>query len=235
MFPIAEATLSLREIADYWSREIYPPASWQEIFHTLEGAWWLGELRGNSRRTPFELLKTMFTSMCHRDDLGIVFIVGDSAAPLPVELPDDPRPEIRVPTSDTESWVEAACKDAFRTLAKTCSVESYPEYTPGFSAIQLSYEEFSTWCKKRSFSMPTFWKPQDQAVAQQKRKTWQARPGKHLTTTEAAVVRAMNELFPDGKSDLVAKTRDELIQDRVTHRAVSSRTIQRTLEKIHFV
>ena len=111
MFPIAEATLSLREIADYWSREIYPPASWQEIFHTLEGAWWLGELRGNSRRTPLQLLKTMFTSMRHRDDLGIVFIVGD-------ELPDDLRYKIRVPTSDTESWDEAACKDAFRTLAK---------------------------------------------------------------------------------------------------------------------
>ena len=237
MFPIAEATLSLREIADYWSREIYPPASWQEIFHTLESAWWLGGLRGNSRRTPLQLLKTMFTSMRHRNDLGIVFIVGDSAAPLPVELPvgSVDRYGIRVPTSDTESWDEAACKDAFGTLAKTCSVESYPEYTPGFSSIQLSYEEFSTWCKKRGFSMPTFWQPRDQAVAQQKRKTWRARPGKHLTTTEAAVVRAMNELFPDGKSDLAAKARDELIQDRVKHRAISSRTIQRTLGKIHFV
>ena len=238
MYPIAEATLSLREIAEYWSREIHPPASWQEIFHTLESAWWLGELRGNSRRTPLQLLKIMFTSMRHRDDLGIVFIVGDSAAPLPVELPNgsvDLRYKIRVPSSDTESWDEAACRDAFQALAEISSTESYREFAVGLSLIQLSYEEFSTWCAKRRFSIPTFWKPQDQAVAQQKRKTWQARPGKHLTTTEAAVVRAMNELFPDGKSDLIAKARDELIQDRLKHRAISSRTIQRTLGKIHFV
>jgi len=236
MFPIAEATLSLHDIAEYWSREMHPPASWQEVFQTLESAWWLAELRGNSGPPRLQLLKNMFTSMRHRDDLGIVFIVGSRAAPPPVKLPDkslkvDLRHQIRVPSANTNSWDEAACSEAFRTLAKTCSVESYPEYTPGFSSIQLSYEEFNSWCKKRGFSMPTFWQPRDQ----QKRKTWRGRPGEHLTTAEAAVVRAMKELFPDGKSDLTAKARDELIQDRLKHRAISSRTIQRTLGKIHFV
>jgi len=81
MFPIAEATLSLHDIAEYWSREIHPPASWQEVFQTLESAWWLGELLGNSGRTRLQLLKNMFTSMRHRDDLGIVFIAGGLAAP----------------------------------------------------------------------------------------------------------------------------------------------------------
>ena len=234
MFPIAEATLSFHDVAEYWSREIHPSASWQEIFHTLEGAWWLGELRGNSRRTPLQLLKNMFTSMRHRDDLGIVFIVGDSAGQLPVELPEgSPRYKIRVPSSNTENWNEAACSDAFRTLAKTCSVESYPEYTPGFSSIQLSYEEFSTWCAKRGYDEPKFWKPRDQLATPQERKTWQARPGKRLTTTEIAVVRAMNALFPDGKLELKANARDKGIENQLGHR-LSPRTIQRTLEKIHF-
>jgi hypothetical protein len=74
MFPIAESTLSFGEIADYWSREIHPPASWDEILRTLESAWWLGELRGNSGPTRLQRLKNMFTSMRHRDDLEIGFI-----------------------------------------------------------------------------------------------------------------------------------------------------------------
>lgn len=256
MFPIAKAALSFGEIADYWPREIHPPASWEEILRTLESAWWLGELRGNSGPTRLQRLKNMFTSMRHRDDLGIVFVVGDCAGPRPVELPDgslkvDLRDQIRVPSSNTESWDEAACADAFHTLARTFSKESYLELTVGFTLVELSYEEFSTWCTKRGFSVPTFWVPQDQArhrhtsaassagsnddafAPREKRKTWQSKPGKLLTASELAVVRAMNELWPDGKSDLRAKTRDEQINNRLGYH-LSPRTIQRALQKIHF-
>ena len=182
----------------------------------------------------------MFTSMRHRDDLGIVFIAGDCAGPLPVELPDeslkvDLRHQIRVPSSNTESWDETACTNAFHTLAKTSSKESYPELTVGFTLIELSYEEFNPWCAKCDYDVPKFWKPRDQLVPPQERKTWQAKPGQRLTTTEAAVVKAMNELFPDGKTVLKAKARDALIQDQLTQVDVSPRTIQRTLKKIHFV
>jgi hypothetical protein len=231
MFPIAKAALSLDKIAEYWSREIQPPASWQEIFHTLESAWWLGEFRAHSAHSRLQLLKNMFTSMRHRDDLGIVFIVGDCAGPQEADL----RYEIRVPSNNTETWDEAACRGAFQALAEISSTESYPEFVVVLTLIQLSYEEFSTWCTKRVFSMPTFWKPRDQVVAQKERKTWQARPGNRLTIAEAAVVKAMNKLFPDGKIVLIAKTRNELIQDQLTQRDVTPRTIQRTLKKIHFV
>jgi len=134
MFPIAEATLSLERIAEYWSREIHPPASWQEIIHTLWRAWWLGEFRAHSAHSRLQFLKAMFTSM-HRDDLGIVFIVGDSG-PLPLEFPEGSqeagrRYKIRVPSSDTESWDEAACRDAFQALAEISSTESYREFAVG--------------------------------------------------------------------------------------------------------
>ena len=242
MFPIAEATLSLDKIAEYWSREIHPRASSNELLGVLVSAWWLGELRGDSVHSRLQLLKMMLTSK-YRDDLGIIFIVGNDAGPPPVDLPDesleiDLRPQIRVPSSNIESLDEAACRDAFHALAeitKTSSIKSYWEFGVSLPSIKLTYEEFSTWCAKRSYDVPKFWKSRDQLVPPQERKIWQAKPGKRLTTTEAAVVKAMNELFPDGKSDLTAKARDELIQNRVTHRAVSSRTIQRTLEKIHFV
>jgi hypothetical protein len=197
MFPIAKSTLTFGRIADYWPREISPPASWDETLGTLESAWWLGELRGNSGPTRLQRVKNMFTSMRHRDDLGIVFIVGDCAGPLPVELPDgslkvDLRHEIRVPSSNTENWDEATCRDAFPALAKTSSKESYPELTVGFTLIQLSYEEFNTWRTNRGYFEPKFWRPREE------RKTWQARPGRYLTVSETAVVKAMNELWPDG-------------------------------------
>ena len=45
-------------LRDYWTREIHPPAAWEEILRTLERAWWLGELRGNSGPTRFNVSKT---------------------------------------------------------------------------------------------------------------------------------------------------------------------------------
>jgi hypothetical protein len=111
----------------------------------------------------------MFISMRDRNDLGIVFIVGDGARPLPVDLPDgslDLRHQIRVPSSNTENWDEAACRDAFHALAKTSSKESYPELTVGFTLIQLSYEEFNTWRTNRGYFEPKFWRPHAPTMAQ---------------------------------------------------------------------
>jgi hypothetical protein len=268
MFPIAKPVLSFGEISDYWSREISPPASSNELLDTLMSAWWLGELRGDSVNSRFELLKIMFTSM-YRDDLGIVFIVGDDAAPPPVEWPDgtstiDLRPQIRVPSSNTESWDEAACTNAFHALAEVAevteksSIDSYREFAILLPSIKLTYEEFNIWLRRRGYSTQ-FWQHPDQAhshhagaassagsdddvphlgrVAPQKeKKAWRARPGKHLTASEIAVVRAMNKLWPDGKLDLRANARDERIQNQLSKQGpVSRRTVQRTQKKIHYV
>jgi hypothetical protein len=213
MLPILESTRSFGEIADYWSLEI--PASWDEILRILESAWWLGELRGNSGPTRLQRLKNMFTSMRHRDDLGIVFIVGDCAGPLPVELPDgslklDLRHQIRVPSSNTENWDEATCRDAFHALAKTSSKESYPELTVGFTLIQLSYEGFTAW------------------------RTNRGRPGRYLTVSETAVVKAMNELWPDGHADtMVAQptAAEKLPKAILKRRRPAQERIRQELEK----
>jgi hypothetical protein len=112
----------------------------------------------------------MFISMRDRNDLRIVFIVGDCAGPVPVELPDGSLEfhlhKIRVPSNDTENWDEAACRDAFQALAKTSSKESYPELTFGFTLIQLSYEEFNTWRTNRGYFEPKFWRPHASTMAQ---------------------------------------------------------------------
>jgi hypothetical protein len=96
----------------------------------------------------------MFTSK-YRDDLGIVFIVDNDAGPPQVDLPDDDlRPQIRVPSSNTESWDEAACRDAFHALAEVTKDSSiniyqrfhpiniYREFAVFLPSIKVTYEEF---------------------------------------------------------------------------------------------
>jgi hypothetical protein len=235
---IRSTTLSFGEIAEYWSPEIQSSASWEKVFCALQRAWWLGELPGDSSKSPLQLLKAMFTSIRHRDDLGIVFVVKGDREPEPIELPDgsleiDPRRPIPVPSCNTENWNEAACKDAFDALANTCSLESYPEYTPGFAAIRLTYQEFITWLEKDGIRIPKFWQPSDQRPTPEHRKTWHVKPGKSLTESEQAVYQAIKDAFPDGVINLKAKARDQRIRKQLKF-GLTTRTIQRTLEKIVF-
>jgi hypothetical protein len=268
MFPIATAALSFREISDYWSRVISPPASSNELLNILVSAWWLGELRGDSVNSRLELLKIMFTSM-YRDDLGIIFIVGDDAGPPEIELPDgfsivDVRPQIRVPSSNIESWDEAACTKPFHALAevtKESSIKRYQEFAVLLPSIKLTYEEFNIWHTSRGYSPQTFWQHPDQAhrhhggaassagsdddaphlgrvTSQKERKTWQTGPGCVLSKAENAVLKAINEIWPNGIIDHNAKARNERILSQLKiaqQHVVSPRTIQRTLTKIHFV
>jgi len=193
----------------------------------------------------------MMLASKYRDDLRIVFIVGDDAGPPQVDLPDgtleiDVRPQIRVPSSNTKTWDEAACRDAFHALAKATedfSIDIYREFAILLPSTKLTYEEFDTWLKSRGYSLPTFWHPDTadchmaRAASQRSIKTWQAKPGKSLTASESAVVKAINENWPDGTIDQKAQARDDRIVKQVrtaSQHLVSRRTIQRTIQKIHF-
>jgi hypothetical protein len=236
MFPIVKDALSFREISDYWSRETR--ASKKELFHLLEAAWWLGELRGDSLHSPLQFLKKIFTSTRDRDDLGIVFLIGNSPGPPPIESPDgsvrvDVRQQIRVPSSNIESWDDISCRDAFQALAETCSLDSYPDFALHFGFISLDYEEFIAWVAKRRFDTPTFWKPQVHTP----KKCWKANRGEVLTLHEQAVLDAFNQLYPYGTVEHKAKQRDVRINqvfERSGRSRVATRTIQRTLKKIEF-
>jgi hypothetical protein len=268
MFPIAKPVLSFLEISDYWSREIRPPASPNELLSMLVSAWWLGEFRGDFRHSPLQLLKIMYTST-FRDGLGIVFIVGGGEGPPEIKLPDgssivDVRPQIRVPSSNTETWDEAACTDAFHALAEATeesSIDRYREFAVLLPSIKLTYEEFNIWHRSRGYSPQTFWQRPDQAhrhhagaassagsdddaphlgrvTSQKERQTWQARPGCVLSKAQNAVLKAINEIWPNGIIDHNAKARNESILSQLkiaNQHPVSPRTIQRTLTKIHFV
>jgi len=165
MFPISKVDLSFLEIADYWSREIQPPASKWELLDLLIRAWWRGEILGDAP-PRLEFLKKMFAKRSGKDELsGIVFnLEGEVGEPTETELPDgcvdvDIRPRVPVPSRNTDGWNEAECDPAFQSLgseAVSC-VEHYDDWLPGFGWFNLSRNEFMKWVAVQRYSLPTFW------------------------------------------------------------------------------
>jgi hypothetical protein len=160
MFPISDDTLPLRDIADFWSREIRPPATFNELLRCLESAWWRGEFIGEGALSRLKLLQHLFQSQF---DLGIVFVVGDeSEAPEAKQLPDgaveiDIRPRIRVPSADADTWIETNCVLAYEDLAATSFLTNHPTMRPVLFGFQLSRREFMEWLSRRGSARPTFW------------------------------------------------------------------------------
>src|SRR5262249_4055121 len=132
MFPGPEDILLAIDIADYWSREIQPPKSRDELLADLESAWWLGEIVSGSTIRPFGYLKNLFKLMRKRPNPKVLFIAGSEAGPpQSIELPDggvelDRRPRIHVPNGDPDTWDENSCARAFQEMAKRPLIEYFP-------------------------------------------------------------------------------------------------------------
>jgi hypothetical protein len=62
------------------------------------------------------------------------------------------------------------CEQAFNALSQTSSTNSYPDLTPFFRSIQLSFEEFDRWRKARGFAKTSFWRVPTASTRLQKRK-----------------------------------------------------------------
>jgi hypothetical protein len=161
MFPISADKLTIEKIADYWSRDIQPSASWKELVTFLEAAWWRGEIKGQSVITRLALLKSMFN---HDDAAGIVFFTEEDTPPLPyIELPDgelkvDLRPKIIVPSTDPDMWRRVACDKAFQALAKLPSFDHYPNRTIQFLMMELTRDEFQRLLTALGIDLPEFWR-----------------------------------------------------------------------------
>ena len=169
MFPITKRELSLGEISEYWAPEL----SWsRDMVHALlEGAWWLGEITGDSKVTRLELLKKLFRLMRKSDSPAIIFVTpGNAPPPETTELADghlavDLRPRVFVPSDDADTWSEASCTRAFGILAEKPSLQHYPEWSPGFHAMKLNRDEFFSLIAVRGLPYPTFWKRESEATS----------------------------------------------------------------------
>jgi hypothetical protein len=159
---VSDPELSFADISDYCAAEIHLPQ--HKIQALLEGAFWLGEISGEPTLTRLELLKRLFKWMRNCDAPSIVFIAPEDTPPNETtELDDgslimDLRPKVLVPSLDPETWSEQSCKPAFETLAKTPSLEHYPEWSPGFAARKLTIDEFFKFVSSPGYDFPKFWK-----------------------------------------------------------------------------
>jgi hypothetical protein len=165
MLPLTADKLSFREIAKFWSREIHPHASRDELVDTLEAAWWRGEVVGTAATTRLQLLRSMFAQRASPSFEGIVFVTPDDAGRSAVterangEVWVDVAPRITVPR-ETDQWTEESCAGAFEALAKSPSREHFPALSVSLHFIELTREEFFRWVKRRGFYVPTFWRDQ---------------------------------------------------------------------------
>jgi hypothetical protein len=159
MFPILTDKLSFPKVADYWSREIHPPAPKDELLADLEKGWWLGEI-GQAAFSRLQLLKHMFKF--RENYKGLVFVTEDDAGPpITTEQPDgdvlvDPLPRVHVP-SNAEEWDNDSCAVAFKTLADLPSIEHYPRIIPALRSIEITRDEFFKWLGDRGSDIPIFW------------------------------------------------------------------------------
>jgi hypothetical protein len=164
MFPISKEKLTFREIADYWSREIWPPAPANELLDIIVRAWWLGELVGYAP-PRFELLKKMAGKRNKEDELTNLIFVTPEDVPPPTKQPPsgntyvDIRPRVPVPSMAMEAWDDALCEDAFSVLAsdEVSHTDHYLEWGVMIQWFALSRTEFLNWLALRSYPLPTFW------------------------------------------------------------------------------
>jgi hypothetical protein len=162
MFPLSADILPLVEIADFWSREIRPPASRDELLACLESAWWRGEFKGSSAFNRLQFLRKMFEARRGPDLQSVAFASPNDAGP-PTEIPLADggvavvRQKICVP-GETDDWTEDSCNDAFEALAQLPSKRYFPVLSYNICFIGLTYEEFFGWVGTRGFLIPGFWK-----------------------------------------------------------------------------
>jgi hypothetical protein len=165
MLPRPEDQLPFWKIAKFWSPEIQPPMSEDEVLDELEAAWWRGEIIGISALSRLQFLERVFEAHQRSSFDNIVFVTSNDGGP-PVGTPQaeggvlvviDPRPEISVP-SETKNWTEESCAGAFATLAESPSRKHLPILQFSLHFIELTREEFFDWVEMRDFDVPKFWR-----------------------------------------------------------------------------
>jgi hypothetical protein len=234
MFPLSADKLSFLEIADYWSRE--SRASQEELMCQLEGAWWLGEITGNSATTRLQSLRSTYQS---RHDLqSVVFITPNDAGP-PTETPlpgggflVDLTPRISVP-NETDDWTENSCKDAFGELARL----PFPLLIYSICFIELTPEEFFGWVERRGFEIPKFWKRAAKPMQTNRQGSGTSNNSHNSYSGRGAKCRAIQnifkKIFPNGEipAGMTSTARNQLIFEELEQIGAKPLPDKRTIER----
>jgi hypothetical protein len=157
----ASAILTLSDVAKHWSQESLPRREIHELVNEMLQHWWLGnlQLQGPSR---LEILKLLREHSC--EEL-IFFVLAEGPPVTCVERDDgsvdvDIRKPVPIPSSDTSTWSEANCAEAFGALAE---LEDYRDcgdvVTPVFhAALVVTEPAFRAWLVHNKVNPPKFWK-----------------------------------------------------------------------------
>lgn len=160
MFPIPSGRkLSVVEISDYWSREIKPSASPQELRDVISKAWWRGELVAANGSSRLSVLRGYYL----RSADFIAFVIPGMEEPPQWRSVDDGvvefvRPlRVPLPNADSDTWTDANCAEAFEAIAEQWNEAIIFPSAPLFLDIALARIEFLQWLDACQYERPTFW------------------------------------------------------------------------------
>jgi hypothetical protein len=215
MFPIPSGRkLSFVEIANYWSREISPPASPQELRDIIGKAWWRGELIAANGSNRLSVLRGYYL----RSAGFVAFVVPGVEEPPQWQSVDDGvvefvRPlRVPLPNADSATWTDANCAEAFEAIAEQWKEAIISPSAPQFLDVVLTQSEFLRWIDTYRYTRPTFWgkaipQPTDKTVRRERSK-----PVKfQIQRAVEALAKERRGKFPS--EDMPVFERDRLIME----------------------
>jgi hypothetical protein len=165
VYPIpAKQRLTLRDIADHWSREIKPRREPWEVLDGLVKAWWRGELTAVNGPSRPEMLWTLYKNYQDR----IAFVVPGLEEPaISRALPDGGVVVFRLstvplPNTQPKSWDDTNCAEAFEAVAEGWNSERFEIVEMSVHWIELTVAEFVSWIDETPYPTPTFWQITDE-------------------------------------------------------------------------
>jgi hypothetical protein len=160
MFPIpSEQTLSLTDIANYWSGEITPRVPPRTLRDALSKAWWRGELVAANGPSRVHLLRALHSKCA--DEIAFA-VLGEPAPPCSRPLDDGGVEVFRLvrvplPNAQSDTWTNANCTGAFNAIADAWDEELFWLLAYEVPFIMLTRSEFIPWAEKCGRGRPTFW------------------------------------------------------------------------------
>jgi hypothetical protein len=161
MFPIPSSQpLSFAKVADYWSREVRPPASPAELLNELIKAWWRGEFVASGAKRA-DVLRGIYSS---RPDL-VAFAFPESPDPPQMnELPNKIVEmlwlwRVPLPNPRPQTWDDDNCTEAFQVVAEAWDGEPgiFELCFPVLRALELTERELSKWIDSQGWPALIFW------------------------------------------------------------------------------
>lgn len=152
MFPVPSSQLlTISKVADYWSREMKPPARRDELFGLLVKAWWRGDLAASGAQR-LDVLKAI-----HKHPPSWITFEDDQQIK---ELPDgivEVRQFVPLPKSNPNSWTDDDCTEAFRVIAEIWDSSDFELLAPVVYGLELTEAEFTRWVGSSGYKKGTFW------------------------------------------------------------------------------